>query len=292
MLQIIYVISNENKPLWPYPPHLKYLTALPYKMQNFFYLTGGNVAFHHTVLKFSQCRNKTLPQLIRIADWHTIHAHLQYPNSAVPTSSSLSLEQNSTGNVTEACCWCRIPAICSIAGDVFVFQQDNAPAHRACDTVELLRRETAQFISPDNVASQQSTPDLNLVDYRVWGMLQERVYRSTNPRHGRVAEASCWNMRWISAQRGGRCSWSVAKKTESVYPCRRWSFWTIAVTLPAWHSSCYTSQPVLFRATHANPSPAVFRATNIRRNATLSSVKMKKFSILQGSAVTFFTCDR
>ena len=26
----------------------------------------------------------------------------------------------------------------SIAGDVFVFQQDNAPAHRACDTVKLL----------------------------------------------------------------------------------------------------------------------------------------------------------
>jgi len=41
----------------------------------------------------------------------------------------------------------------SIACDVFVFQQDNAPAHRARDTVELLRRETPQFISP---ASQQS----------------------------------------------------------------------------------------------------------------------------------------
>jgi len=40
-----------------------------------------------------------------------------------------------------------LPAILSIAGDVFVFQQDNA--HRAHDTVELLRRETPQFISPD-----------------------------------------------------------------------------------------------------------------------------------------------
>ena len=42
-----------------------------------------------------------------------------------------------------------LPAIRSIAGDVFVFQQDNAPAHRARDTVELLRCETAHFISPD-----------------------------------------------------------------------------------------------------------------------------------------------
>ena len=36
-----------------------------------------------------------------------------------------------------------LPAIRSIAGDMFVF--DSAPAHRARDTVELLRRETPQF---------------------------------------------------------------------------------------------------------------------------------------------------
>ena len=278
MLQIIYVISNENKPLWPYPPHLKYLTALPYKMQNFFYLTGGNVAFHHTVLKFSQCRNKTLPQLIRIADWHTIHAHLQYPNSAVPTSSSLSLEQNSTGNVTEACCWCRIPAICSIAGDVFVFQQDNAPAHRACDTVELLRRETAQFISPDNVASQQSTPDLNLVDYRVWGMLQERVYRSTNPRHGRVAEVSCCNMGWILVERGGRCSWSVAKNTKYV------SVQKVVTLNTCCDVACLTFQllhvkTVSFQIHKCQPTSGSFQ-----RHQRLEECK------IQGSVVTFFIC--
>ena len=36
----------------------------------------------------------------------------------------------------------------SIAGDMFVFHQDSAPARRARDTVELLRHETPQFISP------------------------------------------------------------------------------------------------------------------------------------------------
>jgi len=61
------------------------------------------------------------------------------------------------------------------AGDVFVFQQDNAPAHRAHDRVELLRRETSQFISPDMWPA--NSPDLNPVDYHVWNMLQERVYR-------------------------------------------------------------------------------------------------------------------
>ena len=27
---------------------------------------------HHALLKFSPCRNKTLPQLVRIADWYSI----------------------------------------------------------------------------------------------------------------------------------------------------------------------------------------------------------------------------
>ena len=69
-----------------------------------------------------------------------------------------------------------LPATRSIAGDVFVFQQDNALAHRAHDTVELLRRETPGFIGPDMWPA--NSPDLNPVDYRVWGVMQERVYRT------------------------------------------------------------------------------------------------------------------
>jgi len=34
---------------------------------------------------------------------------------------------------------------------------------------------------------------------------------------------------------------------------------------------CHTSQLVLFRATNANPQPALFTATNVWRNATLPS---------------------
>jgi len=86
-----------------------------------------------------------------------------------------------------------LPAIRSFAGDMFVFQQDNAPAHRARDIVELLRRETPQFISPG--IRPANSPDLNPVDYRVWGMLSRARASSTNPRYGQVAEASCCNMR-------------------------------------------------------------------------------------------------
>ena len=69
-------------------------------------------------------------------------------------------------------------------------------------------------------------------------------------------------------QRGGRCSWSVAKKTRSMYPCRSWSLWTFVVTLLVWHSICHTSQSVFFRAINANPQPAFFGATNVWMNAT------------------------
>jgi len=47
--------------------------------------------------------------------------------------------------------------------------------HHAHDTIKLLRRETSQFISPDMWPA--NGPGINPVDYSVWGMLQERVYR-------------------------------------------------------------------------------------------------------------------
>jgi len=52
--------------------------------------------------------------------------------------------------------------------------QDSAPAHRARDTIELLRHETPDFIGPD--VWPANSPDLNPVDYRIWGLIQERVY--------------------------------------------------------------------------------------------------------------------
>ena len=64
----------------------------------------------------------------------------------------------------------------SIAGDFFTFQQDNAPAHQADDTVEFLSCNTPDFISP--LLWPPNSLDLNPMDYEVWGVLQQRVYRS------------------------------------------------------------------------------------------------------------------
>jgi len=69
-----------------------------------------------------------------------------------------------------------IPAIKQVAGDTFVFQQDSAQAHRACDTTQLLQRETPDFFGTD--LWPPNSPDLNPVDYKIWGVMQQRVYES------------------------------------------------------------------------------------------------------------------
>jgi len=69
-----------------------------------------------------------------------------------------------------------LPAIRRMAGDMFVFQQDSPPAHRAFATVEYLRQNTPEFISPDRWPS--NSPDLNPIDYKIWGWVQERVYQT------------------------------------------------------------------------------------------------------------------
>ena len=68
-----------------------------------------------------------------------------------------------------------LPAIKELSGDFFIFQQDSAPAHRAHDTMAMLQRETPAFIAP--TLWPPNSPDLNPVDYKIWGVLQERVYR-------------------------------------------------------------------------------------------------------------------
>jgi len=71
-----------------------------------------------------------------------------------------------------------IPAIKQVAGDTFVFQQDSAPAHRARDTItiQLLQRETPDFIGPN--LWPPNSPDLNPVDYKIRGVMQQLVYES------------------------------------------------------------------------------------------------------------------
>ena len=69
------------------------------------------------------------------------------------------------------------PAIWGMSSDFFIFRQDIAPtAHRAKDTIALLRRKTPSFIGPELWPA--NSPDLNPVDYRIWNLIQKRVYQT------------------------------------------------------------------------------------------------------------------
>ena len=68
-----------------------------------------------------------------------------------------------------------LPVIREISGEFFILQQDSAPAHRARETIAFLKTKVPQFISPSEWPP--NSPDLNPVDYTVWGALEQRVYR-------------------------------------------------------------------------------------------------------------------
>jgi len=67
-----------------------------------------------------------------------------------------------------------LPAVKYVAGDTFVFERENAASLPVKDAIKLLQKETSDFIGPD--LWPPDNPDLNLVDYKVWGVMQQIVY--------------------------------------------------------------------------------------------------------------------
>jgi len=70
-----------------------------------------------------------------------------------------------------------LPDIRTASGSkFFVFQQDRAPSHCSKDTVALLEQKMPDFIPP--MLRPHNSPNLNLVDYSVWSVLQEQVHHT------------------------------------------------------------------------------------------------------------------
>jgi len=84
--------------------------------------------------------------------------------------------------------WQMLPLVHQTAGNLFVFWQDSLPAHRACAIIKYLRQIIPEFISSD--FWPPNSLDLNPVDYKVWGHLQDRVY------HKHVCDV-IWNSIWL-----------------------------------------------------------------------------------------------
>jgi hypothetical protein len=72
------------------------------------------------------------------------------------------------------------------------FQQDGARAHTARDTIAYLEVHVPDFMEPDIWPS--NFPDLNPVDYCVWGILENMVYKTKirNRDHLRQVLEECW----------------------------------------------------------------------------------------------------
>jgi len=79
------------------------------------------------------------------------------------------------------------------------------PAHRARKTVHSLTHETPDFITA--ALWPANSPDLNPVDYQIWGKLQDRVYRSD-------VMSTSWTRAW---SKSGDIStrWSSIKRPGS-----------------------------------------------------------------------------
>jgi len=55
----------------------------------------------------------------------------------------------------------------------WTLQQDGAPSHNANNMISYLKRENVSFIEPQMLPPD--IPDLNPVDYAVWGALQQQI---------------------------------------------------------------------------------------------------------------------
>jgi len=100
----------------------------------------------------------------------------------------------------------------------FIFQQDSAPAHRARDTIALLRQEMPDFISPDQWPT--NSPDMNPVGCNATAGLREtRKWR----RRAVSAPVECVAQHWTKHHR--RSNRSVAYATHHLCMSKRRSFW-------------------------------------------------------------------
>ena len=106
------------------------------------------------------------------ASWFRLHAVSQ-----LGKSSLVFVERGAKVNSSYYCDTFLhqglLPDIRSHSGDNFTFQQDGPPAHRSRKTIAFLTAHVPDFFEPENWPP--NSPDLNPIDYLIWGVLQQIV---------------------------------------------------------------------------------------------------------------------
>jgi len=67
-----------------------------------------------------------------------------------------------------------LPAIKHVASEYVCLSTRQCCISSCKDTIKQLQQETPDFIGPD--LWPPNSPDQNLMDYKVWGVMQQRVY--------------------------------------------------------------------------------------------------------------------
>jgi len=65
-----------------------------------------------------------------------------------------------------------LPAIRQVSGKFLIVQQECPSKRSACETINLLQRETPAFISSD--LWSHNNPNHSPVDYQIWGISESR----------------------------------------------------------------------------------------------------------------------
>ena len=85
----------------------------------------------------------------------------------------------------------------------------NTMLYFALITLQAYRKKMRQLrMTITSISVKENSPDLNPVDYRIWGLMHQRV-QDAGPWHNRLKEAPRWHMGQHTAVRRRRSCWPV-----------------------------------------------------------------------------------
>lgn len=106
--------------------------------------------------------------------------------------------------------------------ELFISQDDETPAHAGRETILLPTQEILKFIEP-NLWPPNSL-DLNLLDYGIWDVLQEKAYQININSVDALKKSDTAGLGWARTWHRKRGSENMADQNKSVWCSQRQIF--------------------------------------------------------------------